>query len=447
MRNRFQLLLPLAAALVLASCAGPAKLAQQSDEALAKGDLSKAYDRALRAVEKDPLNAQARGAYTRASARVADDYKARVRALAAADSLGAADLALRFRAFRNTVAQHGSPLPSDDRYVDDENRIVTAAAREYYGRGREAMVEKRPKQAWRDFGSCLAYVPDYRDAQRRQQDAWRAARTRVAVLPFEDGIRVRGLREAVAEQLEGQLPGHAGSMTFTEFVAGGQVADAMTVSQAAHMTAEDAIALGRHVGADRVVTGRFVALRSNNDLKDLSIPIYRRVERKNKNDETVVSWDPSTLRVITREREVKVNWDFEVIDVKSGIVVAHREVPADAVARIVWTDYRPEGNPNQYHLLPPDVRKRDSSRAKQVDSQWQERVGSWKLADLLLKARDARGRSKWSRDYRREFHGTSSRQRPVWLGELPGEDDLAFVALEDAWRPVLSTLQELDGQD
>ena len=82
-----------------------------------------------------------------------------------------------------------------------------------------------------------------------------------------------------------------------------------------------------------------------------------------------------------------------------------------------------------------------------MDSQWQERVGSWKLADLLLKARDARGRSKWSRDYRREFHGTDSRNRPVWLGELPGEDDLAFVALDDAWRPVLSTLQELDGQD
>ena len=52
--------------LLLASCAGPAKLAQQSDEALAHGDLHKAYDRALRAIEKDPQNQPAREAYTAA---------------------------------------------------------------------------------------------------------------------------------------------------------------------------------------------------------------------------------------------------------------------------------------------------------------------------------------------------------------------------------------------
>lgn len=447
MSHRIRILLPIIAALALASCAGPAKLAQQSSEALARGDVRKAYDRAVRAIEKDPLNAQARMAYTQASGRVADDYKARVRALAAADTLGAADLVLQFRSFRNTVAQHGSPLVADGAYENDEASIVNSAAHEYYRRGRAAMVEKRPKQAWRDFGSSLVYVPDYADAYKRQQDAWRAARTRVALLPFVDGIQVRGLSQEIADQMSSQIPGHAGTLNFTEFVAGGEVEGAITVAQFSRLSAEDAVALGRRVGADRVVTGRFAGLRSNNDLKDLTIPIYHRVERKNDKDETVVSWTESTLRVITREREVKVNWDYEVIDVKSGVVLAHREVPADAAARIVWTDFKPEGDPGRYELLPPDVRKRDSERAKRVDSQWQERVGSWKLADLLKRARDDRGRSKWSRDYRHEFHGTDSRNRPVWLGELPGEDDLAFVALDDAWRPVLATLQELDATD
>ena len=32
----------------------------------------------------------------------------------------------------------------------------------------------------------------------------------------------------------------------------------------------------------------------------------------------------------------------------------------------------------------------------------------------------------------------------VDLGELPGEGDLAFVALDDAWRSVYDALRELD---
>src|SRR5512134_3768763 len=117
-------ILLLLAAFAVASCAGPAKLARQSDEALARGDLRKAYDKALRAVEKDPQNAAARAAYDAASRRVADDYKGRVRALAAADSLGAADLALDFRSFRGSVAAHGTSLVPDDAYESDERRIL-----------------------------------------------------------------------------------------------------------------------------------------------------------------------------------------------------------------------------------------------------------------------------------------------------------------------------------
>ena len=448
MSTRFRLLLPFLGAFVLLSCAGPAELAQQSNEALAKGDLRKAYDRALRAIEKDPLNAQARAAYTQASGYIADDYKARVRALAAVDSLGAADLVLEFRSFRNTVAQHGSSLAADDAYEDDEIRIVTAAAREYYRRGRAAMAERRPKQAWRDYGSCLSYVADYADAAKRQQDAWRAARTRVALLPFADGIQVRGLSQEIADQCATEVPRQAGSsLSFTEFVSSGEVAGTITLAQASRMSAQDARAIGRKLGADCVVTGRFAGLRSSDDFEDLTLPVYRRVEHQDDKGVTTVSWDEASLRVVTREREVTVNWDFEVIDVRSGAVLAHHEAPANAAARIVWTDFKPEGDIDQYTLLPPDVRKSDAARAKSVDSQWEEGVGSWKLPELLRKSRDERGRSRWSKAYRREFHGVDSRRRPVWLGELPGEDDLAFIALEDAWRPVLEVLQELDAQE
>jgi hypothetical protein len=448
MRIRRVALLVLFAALLLASCAGPAKLAQQSHEALAKGDLHKAYDRALRAVEKDPQNAAARAAYDDASRSVANDYRSRVRALAAADSVHAADLALEFRGFRTTVAQHGSSLQADEGYADEEDRILVSAAREFYRRGRAAMTARKPKEAWRNYGASQRYVDNYADVRTRQQDAWKAARSRVALLPFEDGIHVRGLSQAVAEQLDHEVAGHAGgSMNFTEFVSGDELAGTMTVAQANHMTREGALALCRRVGADRAVVGRFIGMRSNNELKDLTLPVYRRVERKGENGETVTEWLESTLRVVTRERELTLNWEFDVVDAKSGAVLSHRSLPATCAARVVWTDFKPEGDCDRYALLPPDVRRSDAARAKRVDTQWEERVGSWTLPSLLTRAREERGRARWSKEYRGEFRGVESRRRPVWLGELPGEDDMAFVALDGAWRSVLTALQELDARD
>ena len=34
----------------------------------------------------------------------------------------------------------------------------------------------------------------------------------------------------------------------------------------------------------------------------------------------------------------------------------------------------------------------------------------------------------------------------MWLGELPGENDLAAVALDVIWQPVLGMLKELDAR-
>ena len=93
-----------ALALLVVACASSATLARQSDEALAEGDLRKAYGRALSAVEKDPQNQAARGAYAAASQLVAADHRQRVVALAVADTTAAANIAKTTRAIvRGTI--------------------------------------------------------------------------------------------------------------------------------------------------------------------------------------------------------------------------------------------------------------------------------------------------------------------------------------------------------
>ena len=78
MRSSVRRLFVPGLALVLVACASSAKLARQSDEALARGDLRKAYDRARSAIEKDPQNQDARGAYAAASRLVKDLIRERV---------------------------------------------------------------------------------------------------------------------------------------------------------------------------------------------------------------------------------------------------------------------------------------------------------------------------------------------------------------------------------
>jgi hypothetical protein len=135
-----------------------------------------------------------------------------------------------------------------------------------------------------------------------------------------------------------------------------------------------------------------------------------------------------------------------VIDVRTGATLARRIVPGEAHAHTVWTDFRPEGDCTHYALLDPDTRKAEPERAKAVDAQWKERVGSWTLPALLERAQKGRDRARYKPDYRREFLG-DTRARPVWLGELPSEDELAYCALETVWKPVLAALEELDERE
>ena len=65
------------------------------------------------------------------------------------------------------------------------------------------------------------------------------------------------------------------------------------------------------------------------------------------------------------------------------------------------------------------------------------------LPSLLEKARNDRHRSRYSASDRHAFFG-DCRERPIWLGGLPGENDMAAIALDVVWQPVLGMLKELD---
>jgi hypothetical protein len=447
MRSKAAAALLLALVTCLVSCASPARLARQSDEALAHGDLAKAYDKALRAIDKDPQNAAAREAYDAASLRVGADYRSRVLAAAVSDTLAAADLALEYRDFRLEVAHHGSAPGGAPAYEDAEPRILRAAARIRYRSGRAQMQAKHPRIAWREFGAALRYVPDFSDAARRKDAAWALSVSRVAVLPFTDGIGISGLPLEVEQGAAGQIARRiAKDFRFTQLVPADSVEQRLTLAQTRELSRDDARAIGRALGAGLVVSGHFLGMRSTDSSREPSLTVYHRVERHDDEGKTVVEWRPSPMSFVTRDRDVTVRWSFDVIDVRTGAVVLHREQDATAGARIAWTRFQPDEDCDHYALLPPDERTAHPDRAREVDAAWKERMGTWTLPEFLKSARGDRDRAHYSSRWRGEFRG-DTRKHPVWMGELPGEGELAHVALEGAWKPLYDGLRELDKQE
>ncbi|MGH8435529.1 MAG: hypothetical protein ACRERX_13895, partial [Pseudomonas sp.] len=325
-------------ACVLASCASSARLARQSRESLARGDLRAAYERGLRAVEKDPQNQPARDAYAAASARVAADYRQRVVAAAAADTIVAANLALEYGRFRTEVARHGTGLEAAPDYARAEGLILTGTARVHYQRGLDAMSAHRPKVAVQEFSAVLRYDAGFADVAARLDAARRDATVRVALLPFSDRIGVPGLTQEIGDTVQRQVSRRADrEFRFTQVVSASEIERSMTVAELRSARIEDALDVGRRIGADWIVVGRFRGLRTNAGQRTTKFALYQRVDRRDSSGVATVRWDELPLSVITRQREVTVQFDLDVVDVVSGAVLAHREQAARAFARVAWT--------------------------------------------------------------------------------------------------------------
>jgi hypothetical protein len=104
----FGALAALATLLLMTGCAGPAKLAERSEDQLVAGDHWKAWNTAIRALDKAPANDRARAAARAASASISSDWQRRITAIAAEDSIAAAEQVLELASFRAGAARYGS---------------------------------------------------------------------------------------------------------------------------------------------------------------------------------------------------------------------------------------------------------------------------------------------------------------------------------------------------
>ena len=435
-------------ALLTLSCASSNQLSRRSEESMKAGQTTRAYDWARRALDKDPMNDQARANMTAAATVMSADWKLRVRTLAANDSLQGAEAALEFGRFRAELARYQVVLPFDKPFRDDESRILNAAADHDYRAALACLDNHQPKHAYRLFVDSGRFAPGFRDIALRIPKAYELALTRVAILPFANQTEVPGLSKEMADHLYGELDDHINprEFQFTRLVDAEEVYAKMTVSELDRLDRDQAIQIGRKLGARCVVWGRYSGMSANSTTGLYHQKIYRHYTDPDPSVKERDRYEEGNFTAVTREREVKIQYQFEVLDTDDEQTLARRGAESRAVANTIYSAFQARGSCDDYCLLPPALKSADPKRAEQVDKEWQASFGNWTLSKVLLNARESRSRTRYRPEHRSEFM-RASYIFPVFLDDLPSPNDMALIALDGTWKPVYEALRELDDDD
>jgi hypothetical protein len=430
------------------SCASSNKLAQRSEDSLRSGQASHAFEYARRALDKDPRNDKARADMTAAATVMATDWKHRVRNLAAGDSLQGADAALDYARFRAELVHYQVVLPFDKSYHDDEALILAAAANHSYRAGLEDLAQHSPKHAYLSFVDAGRYVPGFRDIAVRIPRTYDLAITRVAILPFANQTDIPGLSKIISDHMYGELDDRLNprQFQFTRLVDNEQVYARMTVSQLEQLSRDEAIQIGRTLGVRRVVWGHFANFKTNSTFGLYHQTIYRHVVDPDPTVKDRDRYEEQDFNAVTRQREVKVSYEFEVIEIQSGQTLTRHGDELRSAANTIYTTFQARGKCDDYCLVPPGLRSSNPDRATQLEQQWGATFGNWTLSKVLLKAREGGSRSHYRPEFRNEF-ANASYIFPVFLDDLPSSSDMALFALSNTWKPVYDQLQALDAQE
>jgi hypothetical protein len=442
---RTAVVLLAALALALPSCAGPKRLTEQSEKALARGEVDRAYEKARAARKKAPESERARDALAAAGARKLDTLKERVRAYAAAsDTLEAARATLDVDAFRRELAGL-QVVPAEDHAYDDEAAgFRHAAVRGLVARADDAMDRGRPRDAYHGLEIAREMEPDFPDLDERLHDAYGQALHRIAILPVENQTDADRLGRDVTDLLYREATDRIRqrNFPFTVILPREDVFSQVSVAQAEHMDRADAMAIGRALDADLVVRGRVFGLTSESTSNTWQSSVYRRIAARDTSGRAVDRFDEIPIEVTGRTRHVALRFEFEIRETRHGSIVASHVDDASAAARTVYSTVRADGDCDDYLLCSPPLRRTSSRDADARERAWKEHCGSWELSAFLESARRGTRRAYQS-SMRSEFLG-DTQARPVFLGDLPPVDDMAAVAVQGVWEPVVDSIRRVE---
>jgi hypothetical protein len=440
----------IVAALLLAGCASSGKLAKQSHEQLLEGDPRRAYETALRAVAKDPYNANATAALRASGQAVLGHEARRFRSLlATADTTGAAETSLGMDELRHTVAGYGVTLVTDERLAADERRVRAAAAGAAAAEGDALFDDGHPKPACAAYERARRFEPDNARWASALAEARAEATDRVLLMPYVCDTRARVDARRLSDDMFASVTRYARShLEFTELADPGLVWSRLFRAGPAAVTREAASILGQEREATRVAWSRIHGDRIESHSETFSETLYRKVRTRQPDGTTATTWEAVPVRVRVEDRWVSVALECEVYAVAERRIVARRSTDHGAGLRVVSVTTPLAGDAADYALFTPEMwaGERDACRAR--NEAWTAALGSLTVEGLVTYARGSGrtgGRSATAPAMARHGHATRlGRDYDVCYGSLPGESTLMQEALAEAWRELAAVLEESD---
>ncbi len=434
----------LITALSALSCAGPEKLTKQSEKAYSEGNVEKAYQKAARALRKEPTNRHARAAMTQAAAQLMNERETEIRGMAVRDTVAAAKRSLDLDSFRAELMEYRVILPPDPDFDRDEAAIRTGAARVTYEDAVDALQSGAPKRAYDGFQLAKEFRAHYRDVSRRIDQAYEEALPRVALLPFANETDLPELSKEFSDRAYSEIARRVSGngFRFTELTPRERVYQSVPMAAMDHMGPRNAARIGKDLGVDRVIMGRFFSLRTKTNMSAFPQAIFYKTVEKDDKGVSHERYSERAMIVLTRDRDLTVGYEYSIVDVHDGIAIAGNTGTIHASAHAILASAAVGGgDPNDYVLLSPEMEQRDPDGAKRVRAEWQDRCGDWKLSEVIARSR------RESRGYESRYHDDwvlRSNGVAVFLGELPSEAELVKYAYGQVWEPLADTLHDID---
>jgi hypothetical protein len=239
--------------LTLGSCASTSELVRRSEEGLDAGDMDRAYKWSSRALDHEPGNPRAQQIMTTAATAIIEKRKAQIIDLAAADTLAAARAVLELDDFHADVARYRVTLPADPDFYQQQAAIRGAAARVYYDKGAHSSRPTTRSAALAELTEAKRFTPSDGDVLALYQRASEEAISPLAILPFNDDASSPALAQQVSDEVfrPAPVPARRQALPFHASDWAGPGEPAPHRGQAGDLSREDAVSLGRALGAER----------------------------------------------------------------------------------------------------------------------------------------------------------------------------------------------------
>jgi hypothetical protein len=431
--------------LVASGCASSEKLARRSQEQLAAGDVRKAYETALKAVQKDPFNQGALVALHDAGDAVLGHETRRMRSLAqTADTLGAADVALGMEFLRREVADFGVVLASDGRAKEEERRIRAAAAATIAREGDERFEAGAPKEASRSYAQAAAYDPSDEALQDQLRLAREEATDRVLLLPYACDTRGGLDGRQLSLDMYADVSRFADSrLEFTELFEPGELWG-RAFGHGGEWTREAAYRAGEERKATRVAWARLHGDHLERQVEIFDAVLYRQVTSARPEGGTVTRWLEVPVHVRIEDLWTSVAVECEVHELEPRGLVARRANECGAGMRTVFVSEAFPGESGDYALYTPSMWSEDRAACQARSTRWSQALGDLSVEKLVAQSRSSARAIALDRAVRHGSVQRGSRAYRVCYGRPPAESALLNAAAAEAWHDVASVLEEAD---